>query len=306
MVRRHAAGRNEETRCVAFMFHRAATAGTIAGGVRRPVMDTAILRMGLVEDDTLQLDAAALELAALDHPGIDLSPYVELLTTVTAQVAALADEALTAKAQASVLSTVIADEFGFTGARDDYDDPDNADLIRVIDRRRGMPISLAILYVAAARRIGWSADVINTPGHVLVQVGPPTAPVLVDPFNDGREMSQEGLSALLARMLGAGTVARADHVAAMANRDVLVRLLINQATRAERAGDPVRALTLFERMTTIAPANPHVWWEHARLSLTNGDVAGARASLGSMLETTRDNATRVRIAAALDSLAGAG
>lgn len=269
-------------------------------------MDAAIVQMGLVEDDTIQLDAAALELAALDHPDVDLAPYVDLLTTITEHVAALADAAPTASTQAAVLSTVIAGEFGFSGDREHYDDPDNADLIRVIDRRRGMPISLAILYVAAARRVGWSADVLNTPGHVLAQIGPLTAPVLIDPFNDGAEMSQEGLSTLLARMLGTGTVARADHVAAMANRDVLVRLLINQATRAERAGDAVRALTLFARMTTIAPGNAHVWWEHARLSLINGDIPGARASLGSMLETTRDTATRVRIAAALDSLAGAG
>ncbi|WP_375271641.1 SirB1 family protein [Sphingomonas sp.] len=267
-------------------------------------MDAAIVQMGLVEDDTIQLDAAALELAALDHPAVDLEPYVALLTTITEHVAALADEAPTASAQAAVLSAVLTREFGFSGDRDHYDDPDNADLIRVIDRRRGMPISLAILYVAAARRVGWSAEVLNTPGHVLAQIGAPTSPVLIDPFNDGQEMSQAGLSALLAGMLGAGTVPRADHVAAMANRDVLVRLLINQATRAERAGNAARALVLFARMTTIAPSNPHVWWEHARLSLMNGDVAAARASLGAMLETTRDTATRVRIAAALDSLAG--
>jgi regulator of sirC expression with transglutaminase-like and TPR domain len=267
-------------------------------------MDAAIIQLGLIEDETIQLDAAALELAALDHPGVDLDPYVAVLTSITERIAALADIAPSASAQGAALAEVIAGEYGFSGDRENYDDPGNADLIRVIDRRRGMPISLAILFVAAARRVGWSADVLNTPGHVLAQIGPPTAPVLIDPFNDGQEMSQEGLSTLLRRMLGPGAVPRGDHVAAMSNRDVLVRLLINQATRAERAGDPARALTLFERMTTFAPGNPHVWWEHARLSLTAGDIAAARASLGAMLEVTRDAATRVRIAAALDSLAG--
>ena len=268
-------------------------------------MDPAIVQLGLVEDDAIQLDAAALELAALDHPGVDLDPYAATLTAITERVVASSDVAPAAGAQGAALARVIAGEFGFSGDRDHYDDPDNADLIRVLDRRRGMPISLTILYVAAARRVGWHADVLNTPGHVLAQIGPLTAPILLDPFNDGGEMSHEGLSMLLQRTLGAGAVPRAHHVAAMANRDVLVRLLINQATRAERAGDANRALVLFGRMTTFAPGNPHVWWEHARLSLVAGDVAAARASLGAMLEVTRDAATRVRIAAALDSLAGA-
>ena len=90
----------------------------------------------------------------------------------------------------------------------------------------------------------------------------------------------------------------------MANRAVLVRLLLNQATRAERSGHPDRALTLYERITTIAPANGHGWWERARLELVHDDVPAARSSLSSMLEMTRDAATRANIVEALDSLSG--
>lgn len=85
-----------------------------------------------------------------------------------------------------LLSKVIAGEFGFTGDYLDYDDPDNADLIRVIDRRRGLPVSLTILYASAARRIGYQADVLNTPGHVLGRVGTETDSVLIDPFKAER------------------------------------------------------------------------------------------------------------------------
>ena len=177
---------------------------------------------------------------------------------------------------------MLGGEFGFTGDRSTYDDPDNADLIRLIDRRRGLPVSLAILYVAAARRLGWPAEVLNTPGHVLIRVGSETEPLLLDPFNDGATVGPEGLQRLLSGMLGGRVEPSSAHLAPMTNRGVLVRLLLNQASRAEQAGDAARALTLFERITAFAPDNAHGWWERARLQLVHRDVAGARSSLSAM------------------------
>jgi regulator of sirC expression with transglutaminase-like and TPR domain len=268
-------------------------------------MHDTILRLGLLEDEAIQLDAAALELAALDHPGADLERYVELLTELTVRLADAGETAGSAASQAAALAQVIAGEYGFAGDRATYDDPGNADLIRVIDRRRGLPVSLSILYVAAARRLGWPADALNTPGHVLVRVGPATAPVLIDPFNGGAPVGTAQLGALLSQMLGRSTAPTAEHIAPMQNRAVLVRLLMNQATRAEAAGDPDRALTLYQRMTIVAPGTGHAWWERARLELRGGDVAAARGSLSAMLEITRDPDLRMQISATLDSL-GAG
>jgi regulator of sirC expression with transglutaminase-like and TPR domain len=267
-------------------------------------MNNPILHLGLIDDDAILLDAAALELAALDHPEIDLDDHVGTLTAITERLATLGGEAQTNMARAEVLAEVIAGEFGFTGDRTAYDDPANADLIRVMDRRLGLPVSLAILYVAAARRLSWPADALNTPGHVLVQIGEGTAPVLIDPFNAGRIVDPPQLAALLARVLGPDGQPTSDHLAPMTNRSVLLRLLLNQATRAEQNNDPERALTLYRRMTSVAPASGHAWWERARLELMHDDVPAARSSLSAMLEMTRDPATRTHIAAALDSLTG--
>ena len=268
-------------------------------------MNDAILQLGLLDEEAIQLDAAALDLAALDHPGTDLGRYVALLSEMTARLAEAGDEAASAEAQATALADVVAGEYGFAGDRATYDDPDNADLIRVIDRRRGLPVSLSILYVAAARRVGWMADALNTPGHVLVRVGPDTAPVLIDPFNGGAMISTPQLAGLLSQVLGRSTTPAAEHIAPMANRAVLVRLLMNQATRAEAAGDAERALTLYQRMTVVAPGTGHAWWERARLELRAGNIAAARGSLSAMLEITRDADLRMQISATLDSLAGA-
>jgi predicted TPR repeat methyltransferase len=83
---------------------------------------------------------------------------------------------------------------------------------------------------------------------------------------------------------------------------VLVRLLLNQATRAERGGDPARALAIYERMTTVAPDNPDGWWELARLQLQLHDLDAARGSLNAMLEVTRDPDRRKLVTATLQAL----
>ena len=263
-------------------------------------MDEALTRLGLIDEDDIVLDEAALALAALDHDGVDEAPYRQLFASMASSLGHESRGARSARSRADALSLVIAEEFGFVGDRETYDDPDNADLIRVIDRRRGLPVSLSILYVAAARRIGWTAEVLNVPGHVLVLVGG-AAPVIVDPFRGGVLVDAQGLAGLVTPFASGATPA-IQHIAAMPNRSVLVRLLLNQATRAEAAGQGRRALTLYGRMTTFAPDHGHAWWERARLELIDGDVPATRRSLSAMLEVTREPEMRERITATLSTL----
>lgn len=265
-------------------------------------MTDEVTALGLLEDDAIILDAAALELAHLDHPERDLAPYVEVLSAMTDRLAAIGADAQGAGDRAAALAQVIGAEFGFTGDRQEYDAAENADLIRVIDRRMGLPVSLAILYVAAARRLGWTADALNTPGHVLVRIGSEAEALLIDPFGDGRTLGAGELVDLLSRMLGRPTTPVSAHLEPLTNRAVLVRLLLNQSTRAELAGDLRRALTLFDRMTRVAPAHSHGWWDRARLQIAFGDASGARASLSALLEVTRDPSLRLQAQAAIGAL----
>lgn len=256
---------------------------------------------GLVDDGDIVLDEAALALARLDHEGTDVGAYEDVLSDIASRLDEVGASVEEASERAACLAQVLAEEFGFVGDAETYDDPDNADLIRVIDRLRGLPISLSILYVAAARRIGWSAEILNLPGHVLVMVGHEADPVVIDPFRSGVRVGAEDIIALLTSATG-GVPAAVRHVAAMPNRAILTRLLLNQATRAEKAGRGRRALLLYSRMTSIAPEYPHPWWERARLELADDDPAAARASLTAMLETTREPVLRERIKDTLSSL----
>ena len=260
-----------------------------------------IVYLGLVDDADIELDKAALEISALDHPGRDLAGYLGLLETINARLEARSGDARDPVEQAAGLAEVLASDFGFEGDRATYDDPANANLISVMDRRRGLPIALAILYVALARRLGWTAHALNTPAHVLVAVGA-RRHVVLDPFNRGAVIGPGQLAAFLKNAVGpAGAVSPA-HVEPMTNRAALVRLLMNQVTRAEAAQQLDRALTLLQRITAFAPSYSFAWWRRARLEQAGGDVASARQSLTSMLEITRDPGVRAQVVTALAAL----
>jgi regulator of sirC expression with transglutaminase-like and TPR domain len=265
-------------------------------------MTEQLAALGLVDEHEIELDRAALEIAALDHPHADLAAPLALIEQMAARLRAVARTPAEPAEQARALAQVLCIEFGFEGDRETYDDPANADLIRVLERRRGLPVALAILYVALGRRMGWSVHALNTPSHVLVAVGAPKS-LVVDPFNGGRAVGPDQLAGLLQAALQ-GAEAGPEHLAPMPNRAVLVRLLMNQVSRAERAGRRSRALLLLERITTLAPAYTFAWWDRARLERALGDDGSARQSLVSMLETTRDPQVRAQVRKVLDSLAG--
>jgi regulator of sirC expression with transglutaminase-like and TPR domain len=243
--------------------------------------------LGCLDDEDIRLDLAALELAAADRIRPDLGGPHLLLDALAAR---LPGHIRGAAARAEALAGLLGQSEGFTGDTDDYDNQRNADFISVLERRRGLPVSLAILYVSIARRHGWAAQVLGLPGHVLVAVGGDAERVLIDPFNDGRVVPPT-----------AGA-ARSDAAQLLDNRQTLIRLTMNQTSRAMQNGDEGRALTLYRRLTLVAPGYPDLWWERARLEQRAGDKDAARRSLAAMRETTHDPELEGRIRAAFEML----
>jgi regulator of sirC expression with transglutaminase-like and TPR domain len=269
-----------------------------------------IAEIGCQDDAEIVLDTAAIALAAADRAGPDgaaadrgRADFARGVGRLAALAGRLPTTLGGAAARGEALSALLADGEGFAGDTTDYDRPDNADFLAMLSRRRGLPVTLSILYAGLARRVGWQADVVGLPGHVIVALGHDGDRAFIDPFNGGRPLSGGEVAAIAARALGRTIRLEPVHVAPLANRDVLVRLLMNQATRARQAGDRPRALILFARLTLIAPANPGLWWERARLEQLAGDRAAARRSLAAMRETTRDPVLTQRIRAAVDALA---
>lgn len=265
-------------------------------------MDVATI--GLIEDEDILLDLASLALSRLDHANSDIAPYLKTLEEIEDRLCEEGRSAVLPRERAAVLSRVLHGELGFVGDIDGYDEPANADFIRVLDRKRGLPIALSILYVAMARRTGWNAYVLNLPGHVLVQIGE-ERPVVIDPFAGGALVPEGKIAAICRACLDEEGGASALSVFRMSNRDVLARLLNNQAVRAEDGNDNRRALEMYQRITRIAPEVLDAWRKLARRQLAFNDVAGARESLVAMSEVASDRNTRNRIMEAFEALGSA-
>ncbi|MCA0305051.1 MAG: tetratricopeptide repeat protein [Proteobacteria bacterium] len=157
---------------------------------------------------------------------------------------------------------------------------------------------------ALARRLGWNAEALNTPSHVLVRLGPLDSPILIDPFHGGQPIGDETLDRLLRQSVGPSAPVDPGHIAPLPNRLVLVRLLLNQATRAEQGGDIARAIAVYQRVVDVAPSYAQGWWDLARLQQGIGETDEARSSLSAMLEITRDAEARAKILETLGALSG--
>ena len=255
--------------------------------------------MGQLPDAELDLAIAALQFARADLPGADWQAVREHLSELAREAAALPGSA--PAEQAKALASLLAGRHGYEGDAETYDDFANANLIQVVERRRGLPVALGILWIHAARAAGWEAYGLDFPGHFLVGLAASGAQAVLDPFNGGGRLDAPALRALLKRMEGPGAELRPDLLRSVGNRPILLRLQNNVKLRLLRAGDLAGALECAERMLRLAPAAATIWREAALLHERLGQVTASLAAWGRFLTLVPegDLATQAREAVAV-------
>jgi regulator of sirC expression with transglutaminase-like and TPR domain len=247
-------------------------------------------RLGKAGDGPHDIAVAALMLAALDRPERKLGPYLAHLAELSEAVRTEAHFARDGESAAQALGRVFSARFGYDGDRTVYDDPDNADLMMVIERRRGLPVALGILYMHAARAAKMEAQGLHAPGHFLLKLEVHGSEALVDPFAAGVAVEQERLAPQFgAPMIGAepGQGDEPSPYEPVSDIDVLLRLQNNIRNRALKNRDPGRAIEIGRRMTLIAPQRPPLWLELARLQESAGALSAARTAYERCLKTSQ-------------------
>lgn len=265
--------------------------------------------VGAAEDADIRIAEAGLALAAMDRQGGIPASYAEHLAAIAGEMQQMAasldcdaqDEKGLA-ARATALGKVLAGGFGYQGDRVTYDDLQNANLMRVIDRRKGLPVALAILYMHAARSLGWAIEGVNFPGHFVVRLHNAGKALIIDPFAGGERCTTADLRRKLKAAAGEKAELQPEHYAAVGNRDILLRLENNLKIRLIQEGDLEKAAAALERMLLIAPKHAPLFREAGLIQARLGNLNAARAALERFLEVSDNDSQRHHVARLIQDL----
>jgi len=249
-----------------------------------------LIELGRTDGAVLPLAEAALAFARLDRPEIDPEGYRAHLDQLSDELAAELGgvTAPPLKERVRALVQVMVGNHGYQGDGKTYDDLANADLMRVIDRRRGLPVALGILYIHAARAQGWQAGGLNFPGHFLIRIDAGGDRAILDPFAGGELRSAAQLKKLM-QLLGGGrdgqgpSEVRPEHIRMVPDREVLLRLQNNIKLRLLQAGSSEAAFEVLRRMRLLAPDHADLWHETGRLAHHIGRLTAGIAALETAL-----------------------
>jgi regulator of sirC expression with transglutaminase-like and TPR domain len=187
------------------------------------------------------LDRAALLISACAQPGLDVDTQLGRLDDVAAQVREASVEGVT---------SLLFGRLGLRGNTDDYGDPRNSFLDQVLDRRLGIPISLAVLAMEVGRRVGVTLVGVGMPGHFLIGAGPAA---YIDAFRGGQRLDIDGCRRLYGTLFGASAPWSPGLLVPTPSRAIVARMLAN-LTSSYRRRDDTRARAWVARLRAAAAA----------------------------------------------------
>lgn len=250
----------------------------------------------------LPIGEAALALASFERPRVALARYRQHLTTLARDVGRHAGAGGDLAGRAQALNEIILLKHGYSGDELTYDDLQNANLMRVVDRRKGLPVALGILYLHAARAQGWDSVGLGFPGHFLIRLAAGAERLILDPFHGGRVCDAASLRELLKVMAGQAVELSPEHYAPVADRDVLLRLQNNLKSRLLQAGQIERALGVVETMLLLAPDLAELWQEAGLMHARLGNMRAAVHAIEEFVARAPQGAARHQAAALLQQL----
>lgn len=246
-------------------------------------------RLAKTRDADVDLAQTAIMLAAEQHPGLVIERYGHHIDKMSKRVSAAHALFISEGAQddvdtqMAVLKQVMYTENGYTGDSDNYDNLDNADLIRVIDRRKGLPVALGIIYITLATRQGWQAEGINFPGHFYIRITKVGHQRLIDPFDQGNPVQASDIRQKLKHVQGAHAELSSSFYESVGKRTVLIRLQNNIKMRQIAAEDYEGALKTVKRMQLIDPKEPRLYYDsgilHAKLQQPQAAISALETYL---------------------------
>lgn len=253
-------------------------------------------------ENDLELDRAALLIAAEEYPHLKLETYLDQLDMFAAATRAEDNFYADPLAQMMRLSHRLFDELAFRGNTENYYDARNSFLSDVIDRRIGIPITLSVIYIEVARRIGIKLFGVGMPGHFLVKYSLPSSSkedqqeIFIDPFHGGRMLTEDRCREMIAEMYNGAMKFQPAFLHAVTKKQILTRMLQNLKGIYTRAMDHHKTLSVIERLLLITPDSATEIRDRGLVCSAMGRYAQARVDLEEYLrrETLAEDAGEMK------------
>ena len=234
----------------------------------------------VADDEHFSLLEAAISIGQDEDPALDTQAVLHQIDTLAQRLKVRVPADAGPRQRLRQLNQFFFRELGFAGNVNDYYDPANSLLARVMETRRGIPITLALLYIELATQIGLTARGVSFPGHFLVKLKLSEGEVVLDPFT-GQSLSRERLDELLLPYRrNQGLVGDLDlplgvFLQAAAPRDVLARMLRNLKEIHRSSGDWPRLVAVLNRLVVLLP---QAWEERRDRGLAHAELGAAQAA----------------------------
>jgi regulator of sirC expression with transglutaminase-like and TPR domain len=265
----------------------------------------------VAEDASLSLVETAAAIAQDEFPQLDMQAVLAEIDALAQRLKRRIPADAVPVQRLRWLNRFFFQELGFAGNVNNYYDPDNSYLHRVLATRRGIPITLAVIYIELATQVGLTARGVSFPGHFLVKLKMPQGEVVIDPFT-GHSLSREELDELLVPykrnrgLQGEFDAPLGLFLQAAPARDVVARMLRNLKEIHRSAGDWARQLAVLERLVILLPQS---WEERRDRGLAYAELGRPDAAvndLSAYLEHAGNAQDRIEIAARLAQLRRGG
>jgi regulator of sirC expression with transglutaminase-like and TPR domain len=258
----------------------------LARAVHHKSVEEDLLRALAAPEDEINLLRAALLVARLDQPDLDLDAYERRVQQMAAELKTRLPGRGDDRARLDALLKYLFAEGGFHGSRADYYNRANSHVNEVLDDREGLPITLSVIVLELARRCGLEDLAgIPLPGHFVVRFQPRRGPAqFIDAFDRGRLLTRAEAEELVRE--NTGHRARDEHFEPATKRQIIIRMVRNLLGAAERQGPPEAVLPYLELLVALEPDSAADRFARGRARLQSGDAEGAREDFRWLIEHT--------------------
>lgn len=258
-------------------------------------------------DDELPLLDTALLIARDEYPDLDPAGYSAQVDTYAEALRPQLEGDVDLPARLTAINRYLFEEVGFAGNNLQYDDPRNSYLNQVVDRKLGIPISLAVIQIEVTRRLGMPLDGVSFPGHFLVRLPVDDGILVLDPFNKGRPVSAEELRERASPHLGGQPPDDQQLLQILApatHRMILMRMLRNLKGLYLERGDWERVARSADRLLKLSPDTAEALRDRGLAYRELGYAKGAREDLARYLQLLPEADDVESVRSALIDLSG--